>query len=218
MKKDEFKKYPNVFIGSDIHFNHKNILKYNADTRGDGRDYDNLSPEEVTSLVTEMNEKIISNWNSLVSPDDLTFILGDICMGQMIYAVDLINRLNGFKYIIIGNHDRGLLKLPEFENSETRLKMKIIGMRDYLCFSPTNSIDLVFSHYPMASWDGMGRGSIMLHGHLHGAPVQIIDADKKRIFDVGIDNNNLYPFRLDSVVARMKDIPLPSHDHHMKEI
>jgi calcineurin-like phosphoesterase family protein len=176
MNKEDYKKYPNHFVASDIHFNHARIIKYNAASRGDGRDYDTLTEDEIWDLVHKMNEKIIANWNSMIGPDDHTFILGDLFMGQMKFAVDILNRMNGFKSIILGNHDRGLMKLPEFQTRESKLAIKVLSTRDYLCFSPRKGVSMVFSHFPMASWDGMSRGAIFCHGHLHGAPVHVINA------------------------------------------
>jgi calcineurin-like phosphoesterase family protein len=218
MKKEDFIKYPKHFVASDIHFNHKNILKYNADARGDGRDFDSLSEAEVTELVVRMNDTIVQRWNEVVGPDDHTFILGDLCMGQMQYAVETITRLNGWKTIVLGNHDRGLMKLPEFQSRESKLEIKVLNTVHYLCWSPRKKVEIVMSHFPFASWDGMGKGSMMLHGHLHGAEVQVIDAANKRIMDVGIDTNGLYPYNLEEVIQRMHAKPLPKHDHHMKEL
>lgn len=215
MNKELFKTYPKHFIASDIHFGHKNILKYCKDSRGAGfGDFDTLTEDKTASAVNCMNDKIISNWNSVVGENDHTFILGDLVMGKMEYAIGLITRLNGFKTIILGNHDRSLIKLPEMATKESRSEIKIVGMKDYLCFSPSKSVSLVMSHFPIASWDGMSVGAIHFHGHLHGAPVPIIDAKNKRIMDVGIDTNDLYPFSLDSCIEKMKFIPMPSHDHH----
>jgi calcineurin-like phosphoesterase family protein len=217
MNREQYKSYPTHFIASDIHFGHKNILKYCSGSRGDGQIFDSLSDDEVRTAVDAMNEKIIARWNSLVGTEDHTFILGDLVMGKMEHAIGLITRLNGFKTVIIGNHDRTLIKLPEMKTRESREEIKIVGLRDYLCFSPSKGTGVVMSHFPMSSWDGYGTGSIHFHGHLHGSPVQVIDAKNKRIMDVGIDNNDLCPFRLDDCIAKMKLIPSPKSNHHGSE-
>ena len=52
-----------------------------------------------------MNETIISNWNRVVSPDDIVFHLGDFCLGGSAEWINVLSRLNGKIYLIIGNHD-----------------------------------------------------------------------------------------------------------------
>ena len=81
-----------IFVCSDCHFNHKNILKYEPEAR----------PFET---VEEMNEKIISNWNSVVSPEDTVYVLGDFAMGLPEKIPSIVERLNGKIIIIRGNHD-----------------------------------------------------------------------------------------------------------------
>ena len=49
---------------ADMHFDHADIIPY------DNRPFDS---------VAQMNETLIGNWNRVVEPDDLTWILGDFC-------------------------------------------------------------------------------------------------------------------------------------------
>ena len=197
MKKEEFNRYPRHWVTSDIHFSHINILKYNNERlTGSGS-------------VDEMNERIVENWNSVVSPDDHIFILGDVAMGKIILAPPLIKRLNGDKTLIAGNHDRTLRRLEGIHDL-------FLSIRDYRCMT-AYGVGIVMSHFPMASWEGMGNGAVHLHGHLHGNAVQIIDADKKRIKDVGMDTNNLFPYDLKTLVEEIKKKPMPIFDHHNRK-
>ena len=83
----------NVFFTSDTHFKHRNII-----TLGKGRPF---------KSIEEHDQTLIDNWNSVVKPNDLVFHLGDIAMCQdNTQMVDLFNKLNGAKHIIVGNHDR----------------------------------------------------------------------------------------------------------------
>jgi len=157
-----------------------------------------------------MNELIIERWNSDVGVNDHTFIIGDVAMGQIVLAPPLIRRLNGHKTLIRGNHDKTLVKLPEFNSL-------FIDAHDYLEQIVVSTM-VCMSHFPMASWNGMAKGAIMLHGHLHGAEVQVIDAVNKRIKDVGIDTNTLYVYNLEELVEEMKKIPLPTFNHHGREL
>jgi calcineurin-like phosphoesterase family protein len=166
------------FITSDIHFSHERILEYNSETRGAFKD------------TQEMNEEIIRRWNTTIGTDDHVFVLGDMFMGNVQqHAVPILNRLNGSKTLILGNHDRSLMKIPGIESF-------FHGVFDYLCYEYSHKQAVIMFHYPIQNWDGKYRGSIHLHGHCHGAPTGI----QGKIKDIGMDCNNLYPFCLDDLV------------------
>jgi calcineurin-like phosphoesterase family protein len=51
------------------------------------------------------DEHLIDSWNSVVDRRDLTYILGDITMETSKWYFQL-DRLNGRKIVVLGNHDR----------------------------------------------------------------------------------------------------------------
>ena len=196
------------FISSDIHLNHLAIQKYCP-----GRAVSESAKIEPTwDDVAQMNENIITNWNSVVSPSDHTFIIGDVAMGKIEGAPALIRRLNGTKTLIAGNHDVSLKRL--IKNDPT-LSDLFVSIHDYYehTFTRENEkrskIKLIMSHYPMMHWNGQGHGTLMLHGHLHGSPCAV----RGRIKDVGLDTNNLFPYTLGSVVEELCKIEV-TYDHH----
>ena len=79
-----------VFIISDTHFGHENIIKY---------------CNRPFSSVEEMDEKMIKNWNETVSNNDVVLHLGDFGLGKKEYIASIVKRLNGKKILIMGNHD-----------------------------------------------------------------------------------------------------------------
>ena len=81
------------FFTSDTHFGHRNILKY-TDRHLRYRDVDH------------MNEEIVHAWNSQVGPDDEVYHLGDVALGPWVEWDSILTRLNGFKILVVGNHDR----------------------------------------------------------------------------------------------------------------
>lgn len=85
-----------VFVTSDLHLGHRNIIKYCA------RPF----PAWET---TEMDEALIANWNRTVRPGDRVFFLGDLTR-NMAPAENqaYLRRLNGVIGCIRGNHDTGL--------------------------------------------------------------------------------------------------------------
>jgi calcineurin-like phosphoesterase family protein len=203
------------FITSDIHFNHRQIVKYNKNRVSPyfTGDIETAPQEEIDVIVAEMNAIIILNWNSVVRSTDDVYILGDVAMGQIKLAPDLIKQLNGNKFLIAGNHDKTLVKLIEKDES---LKDMFVWIKDYKEMSHT--VDdkkhmICMSHFPMRHWHGQNRGTIMLHGHLHGSYCDV----PGRIFDVGMDTNNLFPYLLDTVVKKMLNISL-FEEHHSEKL
>ena len=195
-----------TWVASDIHLNHLNILKYCPHRGG---------PETSWEKVGKMNETIISNWNSVVQPEDEVWILGDVAMGQIEKAPALVRRLNGTKHLVKGNHDKTIVKLPEanelFATIATyyELNYKMDGDKHLICMS----------HFPMMHWNGqsadINRTSIHLHGHMHSSPDKLHRCNGA-ILDVGIDGNNLFPRKMDDAIKlALNHAKLnPSNSHH----
>jgi calcineurin-like phosphoesterase family protein len=132
---------PNVFLISDTHFGHINLINFK---RQDG------SPLRPFKHVDEMNDALIKNWNSVVSPQDKVYHLGDVTMNSK--SLDLLYNLNGKKILIKGNHDTQALKyyLPHFK--DIRGSHELDG--------------LLLTHIPVSETQKVRyRGNI--HGHLH---------------------------------------------------
>lgn len=56
-------------------------------------------------LYEEMNEALISIWNSTIQPKDTIFHLGDFSFGNVEETMAILQRLNGKIHLIQGNHD-----------------------------------------------------------------------------------------------------------------
>jgi calcineurin-like phosphoesterase family protein len=196
-----------TFIASDIHLNHLRILQYCPERR-----LDQPLPEAVEDqwkMVAVMNEKIISNWNEVIGVDDEVYVLGDVAMGLIEKAPALIQRLNGKKYLVKGNHDKTLTKSRDGKSLADDLFVWVKDYHEMFYSYEGKKHNIVMSHFPMSHFNLMNQGGIMLHGHLHGNPSGLTG----RIFDVGIDTNNLYPYLMDEVVQRMLQIDV-IRDHH----
>jgi calcineurin-like phosphoesterase family protein len=83
---------------------------------------------------------------------------------------------------------------------------------DYLELTHKGS-KLVIFHYPIASWNGMSRGSIHLHAHTHRSPEDKY-INGGRSMDVGLDGNNLMPYNLDEVVDDLRKRTVKREGHH----
>ena len=88
-----------IFIISDTHFNHKNIIEYT---------------KRPFNTVEEMNQELIKRWNNKVGKDDLVIHLGDFALGDKEEVVEIKNRLNGNIILIQGNHDNKSIREAGF--------------------------------------------------------------------------------------------------------
>lgn len=175
----------NSWITSDTHFFHKNILKYCKNTRP-------------FSSVEEMNEALITNWNSLVKKDDIVYHLGDFGFAPASQLVEIIKRLNGTIYFVPGNHDEQM-----FDPQITKLIRWIKPYHEV----GVNRTKVCLFHYPIHKWNQMHRGAVHFHGHLHS----------QRVFgrskDVGVDSNNCFPYNLEDLVVKMKQLEIVCESH-----
>jgi len=85
-----------IWITSDQHFSHKNIIKYC------NRPLDINDPD----CTFKMNNLLVERWNERVQPNDVVYFLGDFAWTKGAFFVEkLMNRLNGSIHFAMGNHD-----------------------------------------------------------------------------------------------------------------
>lgn len=176
-----------IYVTSDLHFNHKNVIK--------------LCNRPFES-VEEMNNAIIENWNKTVKQGDEVYILGDIVLSKDIEAVkNFMNQLNGKKHLIIGNHDSHWLKRYKNGNYDF-----FESIADYKELKIEDSL-FCMMHYPIAEWNKKHYGSFMLHGHSHN--VSSYNENHVRLlvkqYDVGVDANNFTPVSLFDIFKKYQD-------------
>jgi len=182
-----------TFFTADQHFGaHHHASKYR-----DGFD-----------SVDDMDRCFINEWNRWVPEDGHTFILGDFSMSKGEKTSEILSLLNGRKYLVIGNHDKGL---------NLRNKDYFEWVKPYheqkMCVDDS-VYRLIMSHYPFRSWNKMHYGSWNLHGHCHNnlsrAPCQL---------DVGVDSAKYLlglwkPFSLSEVALILRNEQAECLDHH----
>lgn len=147
-----------IFIISDTHFFHTNIIKYT------GRPF---------GSAYLMNETIISNWNKVVSKEDIVLHLGDFGLGTEEELKELKDRLNGTIFLIRGNHDH-----------QSKIKdLGFIIIEDYLIIG-----NKIFSHYPIAK-DLIPYKLINIHGHIH-------EKESLNGINVSVEKTNYAPINI----------------------
>ena len=177
----------NIFFTSDTHFGHANIIQF---------------CHRPFSSTDEMNEALITNWNSVVQPDDTVYHLGDFCFGTINLWEEIRKRLNGHIHLILGNHDMKQVK------NQARMN----NLFDSVSFQQQINLDnrsVYLNHYPFLCYGGTYRREAdavwQLFGHVHSGPTcKGADTDRlanlfKYQLDVGVDNFKYTPVNWDVV-------------------
>ena len=156
--------------------------------------------------ISHMNEIIINNYNSVVHPDDIVYMLGDFSLGDIDEGLKIVNRLNGHKKLMKGNHDRcfrGGKKSKGLMPSEWEKVYLDAGFE-----SVSDSLSMVMplvmlSHFPYAgdshdverySEFRLPDNNIpLLHGHTHSTEIITYSPKGTLQINVGVDANNFYP-------------------------
>ena len=176
-----------IWVTSDCHYGHEKLAFY----RG-------------FESVEAMDEKLIENHNARVRPNHSVYILGDLIFYKDENLARVINRLNGRKFLIFGNHDYAIRKSYEMQ----KLFVKCL---DYYELTAQGH-KLCMSHYPMMVWNRHHYGSIMLHGHCHGSMQYPF---KGRIMDVGADVHGFAPIHIEDIINQMMQIDPHVIDNHV---
>ena len=162
---------PNVFVISDTHFGHANILQF---TRADG------SRVRTFSCVEDMDEFMVEKWNSVVQPQDKVYHLGDVAMSK--HHIATVGRCNGHKRLILGNHDTHPIKLylPFFED----------------VYSGRLLDRMMLTHIPVHP-ESVGKSIANIHGHIHNSfgPLHY----GPRYFNVSTEVLNYTPIALEDL-------------------
>lgn len=159
-----------VFVLSDHHFFHENILKFVDDKGKITRPF---------SSIEEMHETIIERHNSVVKPQDHFYFGGDVTFKLGGAFQMLMARMNGHKRLILGNHDK-YIKNFEFSKHFD----KILLWRGF------KEQGFVLSHFPLK--EGHFRdGNHNAHGHTHWkivpGPYSNVCCEPRAYFPVHID-------------------------------
>ena len=109
--------------------------------------------------VEEMEQVLISNWNSAVTNQDTVYILGDFCWGKKPDWIKILDKLNGNKVLIRGNHD--------LKNMSFNLKNKFADIKNYKEIDD-NGRTVIMCHYPILAYKhSFDPNTFMLFGHVH---------------------------------------------------
>lgn len=182
-----------LWLTSDEHYGHHNIIKY---------------CDRPFTDIDDMSRQLIALHNSCVKPDDTIWHLGDFTMNEK-YVPQILKQLNGTHYLVPGNHDSCF---AAHKNSEA-------AKRRYLLYGFAGIYQNVFnfegeficSHLPFAGGGDASakerysssrledKGQWLLHGHIHNKW-----KTNGRMINVGVDVWDYKPVSFETILAIKK--------------
>lgn len=133
----------NYYI-ADMHFGHTAVLHF------DGRPFANIE---------EMEKSLIENWNTVVTPQDTVYILGDFCWNKADDWLRILRKLKGNKVLVEGNHD--------LKTYPPELRKEFSDIKSYKEVMDEGR-KVILSHYPILFYKHSNDPShYMLCGHVH---------------------------------------------------
>ena len=178
-----------IFLTSDTHWGHKNIIGFC------GRPF---------PFVRDMDETFIRNWNAVVSSVDHVYHVGDCSYYKDAKTAEILRSLNGTIFLVPGNHDT-----PKRFGA---LSKELAVVLPPLCAIEVEGRLAVLCHLPLEAWrvgrhsivrtygqeiQGKPRNVLHFHGHTHGnsrkVPLRL---------DVGVDVWNYAPVEFSVAVTQ----------------
>jgi calcineurin-like phosphoesterase family protein len=173
-----------LWLSSDHHFFHKNVLSF---CKRPFRD------------LEHMHEELIRRHNERVRPDDTWICVGDFSFGPGKGTEEVLSRMNGFKILVCGNHDK--------RTTQNKFDLCVNEMTVVFAGQP-----VTIKHYPLrwGKWSHLrerfmrwlkkvpdpkymerrdeDKGQLHIHGHTHSD-----EKFNKNQIHVGVDAWEYYP-------------------------
>lgn len=180
-----------IWVTSDTHFAHSKAFLYEP------RGFNNIE---------EMNEKIVENWNRVVSVEDTVYHLGDVILSDTEAGMEYLKRLNGKIILLRGNHD-----------SDTRVELyqmlPNVSYAGYATILKDGKWRFYLSHYPtfVGNYDDVDKPIkyrlLNLCGHSHTKD-KWADLSKGLIYHVEMDAHDNYPVSLEQIKEDFRSLRL----------
>lgn len=182
-----------IWFTSDLHFDHRNVLRF-CDRPWDDE--------------KEMGNGLVENWNNTVGDNDIVFILGDVFWFNDSHSIKkVLSKLKGKNiYIIPGNHD-------DFKSyhrvDDDRINLCEDVVVTWITREGKKLQEIWLSHYPMMTWPHRENGAYQFFGHIHSKPDKNEGVDQDlplhwNQLDVGCDYWDYKPVSLETLENTIK--------------
>ena len=181
----------NIYFTSDTHFSHNRGFLY--EPRG-------------FSSIEEHDETIVENWNKVVKPEDIVFLLGDTMLNNNDKGIEYLNRLNGSIWFIRGNHDSGE-RIYRIYHECPRIHFLEGGSDNFATIATIkkfNGYNVYLSHYPtytsyIENMAPLKQHMLNFHGHTHSK--NKFYQDIPFMYNIALDAHNNMPVSFDEIIS-----------------
>lgn len=175
---------PNIFLISDHHFGHANILTFR------GLDGNLIRPG--FHNVHHMDEHMIERHNKVVGVRDVVYFGGDVGFSQDVLD-KILPRMNGKKKLILGNHDN-------LDNEAYRKHFEWIRLWEVFT-RIDKKYRFILSHVPLhtGDWNIAGKDMINIHGHIHEKKVMLDGKPDKRYYNICVEALDYTPVSIEEI-------------------
>lgn len=206
-----------TWFTADLHIGHKAV----AELRG------YADPADHDAVLAE-------NWDRCVGPNDLVWVLGDLCIGGSWATRDALAWITdrpGRKRLILGNHDKphpmhrdahvwmakfyylpcAGVRRPVFEHVSTAARIRVAGRSVLLSHFPYRDDHTDVPRYDQ--WRLRDQGELLIHGHTHSA-----ERIRGREIHVGLDAWGFKPVALHNIELLVEAATTEGTDRMSRQI
>lgn len=176
-----------IFFTSDLH------LQHDRDFLFEPRGFKDILTHDIT---------IINNINSAVNEDDELYILGDLMLNDIDYAISMFNKIKCKNiHVILGNHDT--------PTKIERYKLSLNNVKDfkYADLLVYKKYKFFLSHFPTIvsnSDKHLSEQVLNLFGHTHSK--EKFYQGRPYMYNVSLDANDNKPILIDDILEAMRDM------------
>lgn len=164
------------WVIADLHFGHTNVIAY---------------CNRPFSDADEMDKSLINKWNNVVSKDDIVYILGDFTLSRKKdYIESIVSKLNGYKVLVMGNHDNLKPKQYIELGFTTAMRRPIMIDPGVLLMHEPPEESIIVPEYKF------------IFGHVHNKPC--FADDYSNCYCVSADRIDFTPIDLDKLIKSLK--------------
>jgi len=145
--------------------------------------------------VDDMNHQLVEAWNSVVSEEDIVYVLGNFAWDPETLEV-VARNLNGDIVIISGEYDKAARDVAE---------IKSIVSIDYLynAIEEHPGVNSVLSYWPLMEWPGKSKGSYSIIGY----PSKDYKTNHKtKVLNCACDLWDFKPVEVSTMIALLEDV------------